>query len=384
MKKRLLFVITQFYKGGAEVALLNLLCSLSPEEYEVDLLILDQAYFPNAVSLIPKVPPWVNICDAAAGEGLFAYLQKIRRKLVMRLTKRLVCRIKAIRFVRGKQYDFAFSYGEWLSPEFVAHRTNAVRKAVWIHTDIDKAPYIDEQVLFGFMDTCRLYLFVSNYSMQAALRRFPILTDGTYVIHNMCNDASIRALANEPIACIWPKELPVVVTVGNIRAEKNHLRQVEAMRQLHLRGVRFVWLNIGSTADLLLCRRVRDAVAQAGLKEYFLLLGADDNPYRYMASADVVAVLSDYESWSLTLTEAKLLAKPIIATRTSGALEQIEDGVTGLLTDFTPEAIADTLERALTDASLRRRLSESLTGFSSQRLTQTEWDALMAEGEEQM
>ena len=39
MKKKLLFVITQFYKGGAEMALLNLFQTLSPEQFEIDFLV---------------------------------------------------------------------------------------------------------------------------------------------------------------------------------------------------------------------------------------------------------------------------------------------------------------------------------------------------------
>ena len=41
-KKKLLFVINQFFKGGAETALLNLLLVLPQEQFEVDLLIFDQ------------------------------------------------------------------------------------------------------------------------------------------------------------------------------------------------------------------------------------------------------------------------------------------------------------------------------------------------------
>lgn len=54
-----------------------------------------------------------------------------------------------------------------------------------------------------------------------------------------------------------------------------------------------------------------------------------------MKNADAVCVLSDFESWSLVISEAKLVGTPVIATRTSGAIEQIEDGETGVLCDFT-------------------------------------------------
>ena len=67
MKRTLLFVITQFYRGGAETALVNLLKALSPEDYAVDLLVLNQTTQEN--SLLPEVPAWVRVLDAGAENG---------------------------------------------------------------------------------------------------------------------------------------------------------------------------------------------------------------------------------------------------------------------------------------------------------------------------
>ena len=50
--KKILFVITQFYKGGAEVALLNLFHQLPQSEFEIDFLIFDQMILKDAQSLI--------------------------------------------------------------------------------------------------------------------------------------------------------------------------------------------------------------------------------------------------------------------------------------------------------------------------------------------
>ena len=77
MKKRILFVITQFYKGGAETALLNLLKNISHDEYDVDLLIHDQVYIRGYVCLIDKLPDWVNVFNASKDEmGIIAYGKK--------------------------------------------------------------------------------------------------------------------------------------------------------------------------------------------------------------------------------------------------------------------------------------------------------------------
>ena len=41
-REKILFVINQFFKGGAETALLNLFRELSPEKYEIEFMIFDQ------------------------------------------------------------------------------------------------------------------------------------------------------------------------------------------------------------------------------------------------------------------------------------------------------------------------------------------------------
>ena len=102
-----------------------------------------------------------------------------------------------------------------------------------------------------------------------------------------------------------------------------------------------------------------------GLEDRFLLLGLRENPYPYMKAADAVTVLSDYESWSMVITEAKILGIPVISTPTSGALEQIEDGETGILTGFDAESIADRIEAFLRDAELREKIRHNLTGFDN-------------------
>ena len=124
------------------MALLNLLKSLPQEEYEVDFLVFDQMIISTAHSLIPDIPEWVTVCNAAEKEGHLAVLRKIWFKIYRKLTKRQLCRRSALRFIKNKEYDYAFSYGEWMSPEFVATRVKAKEKYVWIHTDIDKAPFV--------------------------------------------------------------------------------------------------------------------------------------------------------------------------------------------------------------------------------------------------
>ena len=109
MKRTLLFVITQFYRGGAETALVNLLKALSPEDYAVDLLVLNQTTQEN--SLLPEVPAWVRVLDAGAENGAKPFS----------MTKKAfwLGGDAALRFVAGRTYDAAFSYGEWCPLKYI-------------------------------------------------------------------------------------------------------------------------------------------------------------------------------------------------------------------------------------------------------------------------
>lgn len=343
-KTKLLFAITQFFKGGAETALLNLFCALSPDDYTADFVLLNQLDIPGALSLVEKIPGWVNVVDAAhLLSGGAEVRQAPSDKAVQRLLQKRV----------GQQrYHWAFHVGEWSSPTFVATGIVADHKAVWVHSELDAANYFDPVAFFKWYAYFERYIFVSQSALAKSTERYPQLLAKGLCIHNLVDITAIRTLAQQPLGedeRYYKKGLPVVLTCANVRAEKNHLRQLEAMALLKSRGLDFYWLNIGALPDEALAGMVREKARQWGLAHRFLLLGSRDNPYPYMQQANAVAVLSDYESWSMVITEALLLGRLVVATKTSGALAQIT-AENGLLADFTPEAIADGLQKALARA----------------------------------
>ena len=375
MKKKLLFVITQFYKGGAEVSLLNLFRSLSEEDVEIDFLIFDQIILKNAHSLISDLPSWINVCNAAEQEGRLAIVNKVINKIWIKLTNKQRYRRRAAQFIKGKEYDYAFSIGEWMSPEFVATKVRAKNKAIWIHTDIDKASYVNSKILFGYDTYISKYIFVSKLSMESAVNKFPDIKDKSVVIYNLLDIEQIRHMSEEPIADSIISDKPTLLTVANLREEKNHLRQIEAMHLLVERDISIRWLNIGSTANPFVFNQVKALINKYQLQDDFLLLGVDENPYKYMSKVDAVTVLSDYESWSMVISEAKSLGVPVIATKTSGALEQIMEGENGILADFSAVDIANKIEKFVVnikqDASLKDRIyylsadNEALINFNN-------------------
>jgi glycosyltransferase involved in cell wall biosynthesis len=100
-------------------------------------------------------------------------------------------------------------------------------------------------------------------------------------------------------------------------------------------------------------------IAALGLRDRFHFTGHLSPPYSAMAAADIVVNCSVVpEPFGLTLIEAMMLGRPVIAPAAGGPLEIIEPDVSGIL--FRPgdsQGLADAMG-ALMDKETRLRLSE--------------------------
>lgn len=376
MKKKILFVITQFYKGGAETSLLNLFHCLDSQKYEVDFLVLNQIEYQDATSLMGEVPEWIHVFDAVKNRGNGVKLEQLAGKIYRRLFHTETYVKSAVDFVKNRKYDVAISFGEWLSPAFLVKKVNAVKKYVWIHIDLDKADFVNKEELVKYDSRITGYIFASEKSRQSSIHRCPQMTEKSIVVHNILNRQNILSRSAEDVTLPQAND-SFLLSVGNLRVEKNYPRQIEVMRILKKKKIPIKWICIGSTVDKNVYGEVSELLEKYQLKDDFILCGADDNPYKYMKRAKAVMVLSDHESWSLVISEAKLLGVPVIATNTSGAQEQIVNGETGIITSFQAEEIAEEIEEFLNDLELQNKIKKNLILDNTQNLGILEFEDLL-------
>lgn len=376
MKKKILFVITQFYKGGAETSLLNLFHCLDSQKYEVDFLVLNQIEYQDATSLMGEVPEWIHVFDAVKNRGNGVKLEQLAGKIYRRLFHTETYVKSAVDFVKNRKYDVAISFGEWLSPAFLVKKVNAVKKYVWIHIDLDKADFVNKEELVKYDSRITGYIFASEKSRQSSIHRCSQMTEKSIVVHNILNRQNILSRAAEDVTLPQAND-SFLLSVGNLRVEKNYPRQIEVMRILKKKKIPIKWICIGSTVDKNVYGEVSELLEKYQLKDDFILCGADDNPYKYMKRAKAVMVLSDHESWSLVISEAKLLGVPVIATNTSGAQEQIVNGETGIITSFQVEEIAEEIEEFLNDLELQNKIKKNLILDNTQNLGILEFEDLL-------
>ena len=338
--KRILFAINQFYRGGAELSLLNFIRLLPPERFHITVIIYDHKERTDAVSLVEKLPADVRLVFRSGCCQTFGQFGDE---------------------IGTETYDLAVSVGEWHSPQLVMRHVRAVRKAIWVHADIVSPAIPKASDLFAYNAMVDAWICVSNCQRDLMRARLRFAEDRIFSVHNSIAVDDVRKAAQEqvelPSVC---KGRKLIVMTGNLRPAKNYIRAVRTAAKLRNAGVDAVWLVVGGLADGRYVNVVRREMAVCQLEDRFILLGAQENPWRYMAKADAFVSTSDTESWCMAVTEAMALGVPVVATRTDGVAEQIRDGENGYLCRFDETHLTQRLKLVLTDESVRWRICSNI------------------------
>ncbi len=162
----------------------------------------------------------------------------------------------------------------------------------------------------------------------AELLQWPV--DKIRVIYNPAFDTRILTMAQEPVDCPWliNREVPVLVAAGRLSYQKDYSTLLRAFRLVRNRKpCKLVIVGKGPEREVLegLCKEL-------GLEAEVIFVGFSDNPFKYMARADLFVLSSRYEGLGNVLIEAQALGVPIVATNcSSGPSEILLNGVAGRL-----------------------------------------------------
>lgn len=109
---------------------------------------------------------------------------------------------------------------------------------------------------------------------------------------------------------------------------------------------------------------------ELGIRDRLTLPGWVDQPRQYLPTFDVVAQPSRSEGFPLTIVEAMLAARPIIATRVGSVAEAIAHEKTGLLIDKDDVAgLVSTLIYLRDRPNLRQQLGQNARAMALQHFT---------------
>jgi glycogen synthase len=160
---------------------------------------------------------------------------------------------------------------------------------------------------------------------------------------------------------------PRVLFVGRLAPQKGVRTLVEAAGLLKDPSAQVLLVGDGPKRKAL----ERDAERLGvGDRLHFVGFVAHDRLPAVLAHADLLVLPSLYEELGTVLLEAMQAALPIVASKTGGIPDVIEDGVNGILVPpGEPEAFAHAINRLLADRDLVRRLSEG----AQERVKDHDW-----------
>lgn len=164
-------------------------------------------------------------------------------------------------------------------------------------------------------------------------------------------DSSFSASAAVP-----KSSTPLVVAVGRLVPVKRFDALIDALASLRLRhrDLRAVIVGEGYERERLEARR-----HELDAQDWLELPGrvTDAQLVDLYRRAWVLTSASAREGWGMTITEAAACGTPAVATRIAGHRDAVAEGESGLLVDDL-SGIEPTLERVLSDATLRARLQQ--------------------------
>ena len=147
----------------------------------------------------------------------------------------------------------------------------------------------------------------------------------------------------------------LILTVAEMTANKNHITVLKALESLKERdGFEHIHYLICGRGEM--WESLAQSAKDMGIADHVHFLGyRTDAPELYRCS-DMFAFVSFREGLSVALMEAMSSGISIMCTRIRGNVDLIEDGVSGLFTENSPEAVAENILKLYADPQLRRTL----------------------------
>ena len=363
MKKRILFMIISMNIGGVEKALLNMLKTMDSSQNEVTVLMLEKKG-----GFLNSLPNWVKVDELSYYRDIKEEFNKPPKELILNYLKSgnifraiyffiisLFCKLKGDRELLLKalfskypdyigEYDEAIAYAGPMAliDYYIANKVKAKRKLGWIHFDITTVG-IDinlSRKLYRKFDEINI---VSKDAKEKFDSVFPEFKNKTKVFYNVILKEEILKLAGEKGFDDNYTGLRLL-TVGRISKEKGQDLAIEALKKILDRGIDAKLYLVGTGNFEKECKKL---AINLGIEDRVVFLGAKSNPYPYMKECDIYIQPSRYEGYCITLAEALIFDKKIVATKFTGALEQLKGKENSQICDYTSESISEGILKLL-------------------------------------
>ena len=147
--------------------------------------------------------------------------------------------------------------------------------------------------------------------------------------------------------------------IGRVTQIKRPDRFLDVVSEIKKRGVTIEFFIAGD-GELLENCRARVSREELPIK----FLGWQSDIEKVLSAADMVVLTSDNEGTPLSLIQAGMAGLPVVTTKVGSVPEVVLDGVTGIITSFDVQEIADAIEKLAGNRDLRDQMGSAARTFT--------------------
>lgn len=337
--KKILIVSKALDIGGIESALINMANELQ-KHYQVDLLLYNPAgdlmkRLQENIGII--APCWqLKALGMPLKEVLHSRNVKmiLYRILVTAWTKMVSNRIPVAMAAHCQNkltgYDIAIAYHQEMGRHTVASGfsrivdrcVEAKQKLAWLHYD-SAAIDLDSAFNNPFYQKMDRIVCVSQSLKDRFAARFPKLSHKTDWCYNFLEYDTLYDRSMEKQNIFYPPENRICFCACRLAKEKALVRAIHCLAPVFREHGEWLWYIAGEGPER---GNIEEAIMEEQLGSQVILLGNQTNPYPYIKNADLLMNLSYHEASPMVFREAIALGTPVLATKTSSAVEMLPIG----------------------------------------------------------
>ncbi|MFX0094262.1 MAG: glycosyltransferase family 4 protein [Candidatus Hodarchaeota archaeon] len=166
-----------------------------------------------------------------------------------------------------------------------------------------------------------------------------------------------------------PSHSTLTVTVGSIVKEKGYeiLLKAASLAIMKEKNLRFLIVGRGTPR---MVRELRKNITRLKLNKIVYYLGYREDAFQIVKDADFFVLPSLTDASPLTILEAMALGKPVIATKSGGAVEIIDDGKSGFIIPIkNPSELCKRILELAKDTDQIKRMGKNALKVFEERFT---------------
>lgn len=388
MKRKILFLTSQFGHGGVELSLLEAFKVIDPLKYDLTLLVR----YDNAKT-IHLIPEHVNVIINKDGHYyrsskviFFKVLtiigrilrnkelnDKYNKKIEQYIHKKKV-KNPYNKYFRKSSFDVVISYTVHTCTE-MALEIPADKHYVFFHSGNAKFHKEITEKTFPKYDKI---IAVGSGVQKILCAEFPQEKNKIVLLSNYIDMPLIIEKSKEPISAKKQKDKLYLCTASRIDKEKGIDILVCAALLLKNYNINFKWYVIGDGGEI---GSIEQMIDKYQLNNYISLVGFQENPYPYMALCDIYVQPSYEEAQPLAILEAIALGKAIVSTDTLGGRAILDNGSKGIIVPVSPKGVADGIMKLIDNPDLKKSLEKVYTlddNINEKKQYIRDWDILLS------